>query len=381
MIRTETPTDSEGKGLRRGIPSPRLAHAVLGLFLALPCAEAHDHAPTSLLVGVKAAEPFVIVESGPEQELSGFSIDLIKAIAAEMDPPRTVEFRIYPDLAEHLEAVRTGEVDFGISATSLTSDRERTLDFSIPFYQAGLAVAVRPDRGVRILDTLMSPKVLRTLLWLAVYMVVCAHLIWLVERGKGGQFDRRWPAGVLESMWWTIVTMTTVGYGDFVPKRPVSRALGVLVIISGIVLFGIALGAFSSALTLRQLRSNIQGPEDLDGKLIGKPVAVVRSTLSDEAMGRRGVELLQVESLPQALEAVESGKAVAAVHDVALMRYHLPKTAPGLIMVGGTFMEHGYGITFPTGSPHREEVNIALLGLMEGDRPVYQHLKNRWFGL
>lgn len=334
---------------------------------------------SKLVVGVKQAAPFVMIdeESG---DVSGFSIDLIRGIAAQLNPPRTVEFQVHRNIAEHLEAVGENEVDLGIAATSFTSERERTLEFSIPFYQGGLAVAVRPDRGVRHRDVLLSSKLLYALLWMSIFLAVCAHVIWLTERGRSNMFDDRWHVGVGQGIWWTIVTMTTVGYGDFVPRRPLSRILGVLIIIVGIILFGIAVGAFSSALTIEKLRSDILGPDDLDGRHIGKPVAVVRGTKAEETVLERDVEILPMESLNDALTAVETGEAVAAVHDVALLRHHLPRDAPGLVLVGRTFAEHGYGITFPKGSDLRKEINVALLELMEeGDPSLYQQLLDRWF--
>ena len=106
---------------------------------------ADDESKTSpLLVGVKPVMPFVMVDES-SGVVSGFSIDLIRLIAAKMNPPREVKFQIQQDLKEHLNAVRSGQVDLGIAATSYSSERERTLDFSLPFYQSGLDVAVRAE--------------------------------------------------------------------------------------------------------------------------------------------------------------------------------------------------------------------------------------------
>ena len=110
---------------------------------------------------------------------------------------------------------------------------------------------------------------------LLVFVILCAHIIWLTERGKDSQFDNEWIKGVSQAIWWTLVTMTTVGYGDFVPTSPASRAIAVSIIVVGIVLFGIAVGVFSSALTIQELATDVQGPADLQGK----SVMVVRDRL------------------------------------------------------------------------------------------------------
>lgn len=40
-----------------------------------------------------------------------------------------------------------------------------------------------------------------------------------------------------DAIWWTIVTITTVGYGDFFPVTVVGRIIGIFIIISGFIIF------------------------------------------------------------------------------------------------------------------------------------------------
>ncbi len=353
-------------------------HAALAVAVStIPTATSaqNDTEQEVLSVGIKPAAPFVMLDSST-QFPTGFSIDLIEAVADKLDPPRRVEYHIHRSMREHLDAVRTGRVDVGIAATSFTSDRVREMDFSLPFYQGGLGIVTQAQgSGVRVRDVATSPGVLYASLSLVLFLLICAHIIWLTERGQNNMFDDRWLVGVGQGIWWTIVTMTTVGYGDFVPKRPVSRVLGIAIIVTGIVLFGIAVGSFSSALTVQTLRTDIRVPSDLRSK----PVAVVQDTVGEVALRRRGVEVVCKQNLQAALSAVERGDVVAAVHDVALLRYHVPRDAPGLVLVGPVFNESGYGMTFPLHSELRKEVNVAMLQLMESHPPKYQELLDRWF--
>ena len=41
-----------------------------------------------------------------------------------------------------------------------------------------------------------------------------------------------------DALWWSIVTMTTVGYGDISPATPGGRAIAIVVMLSGIGAFG-----------------------------------------------------------------------------------------------------------------------------------------------
>jgi len=52
-----------------------------------------------------------------------------------------------------------------------------------------------------------------------------------------------------EALWWSIVTVTTVGYGDFYPVTDPGRLVATLLMIIGIGLFSMMAGTLASALT------------------------------------------------------------------------------------------------------------------------------------
>ncbi|ACN14861.1 putative calcium-activated potassium channel (Kef-type K+ transport protein) [Desulforapulum autotrophicum HRM2] len=50
-------------------------------------------------------------------------------------------------------------------------------------------------------------------------------------------FEKKTP--FIDALWWSIVTMTTVGYGDVSPATPGGRVIGIFVMLSGIGLIGL----------------------------------------------------------------------------------------------------------------------------------------------
>ena len=67
------------------------------------------------------------------------------------------------------------------------------------------------------------------------------------------------------SLWWTIVTMTTVGYGDMAPESTVGRILAILIMFCGISLIAIVTGTISSIFTTKRIMEG-KGLSDINFK-------------------------------------------------------------------------------------------------------------------
>lgn len=83
--------------------------------------------------------PFEFEEGG---EYKGFDIDLLKEIADRLD----FEYELKPmDFKGLIPALQTGDVDMVLAGMTITDEREEVVDFSIPYYDAGLLIMVRAD--------------------------------------------------------------------------------------------------------------------------------------------------------------------------------------------------------------------------------------------
>lgn len=82
--------------------------------------------------------------------------------------------------------------------------------------------------------------------WLAV-AVICASALYVAEVDINPNID-----DPVDALWWGIVTLTTVGYGDIVPVTPEGRLAGAALMIIGITLFAAITGTITSFLVVSQ---------------------------------------------------------------------------------------------------------------------------------
>jgi polar amino acid transport system substrate-binding protein len=153
-----------------------------------------------------------------------------------------VQIEIAPT-KEILANVGSNKVDFGFGIFEKTSADELKLDFSHSISQSIEAKKtfwqeVFSFSYVRVLwQTLQQPKVTGIGLLLLAFVLVFAHILWFVDLGcDTGICDNYWR-GIGQAIYFCFVSMSTVGYGDFTPKKPISRFFTIILICFGIAFF------------------------------------------------------------------------------------------------------------------------------------------------
>jgi voltage-gated potassium channel len=80
------------------------------------------------------------------------------------------------------------------------------------------------------------------LMAMAVLLVLAAGVMYLLERGAQPQlFD-----SIPHTLWWAIVTMASVGYGDMVPVTAAGRVFGGVIMLLGIAIFAVPTGILAT---------------------------------------------------------------------------------------------------------------------------------------
>lgn len=329
----------------------------------------------TLRIGTKEAPPFSM--KGPDGAWSGISIDLWDAIAEK----RGLSYKwVELPLNEMINDVAAGKLDGAIAALSITSERERKLDFSHPFYNSGLGIGVpvraTGNRLAGLLKAFFSLAFLQALLALLLVLLAAGVAVWFFERKKNsGQFGGKPLEGLGSGFWWSAVTMTTVGYGDKSPVTLGGRIVGLIWMFTSIIIISGFTATIASSLTVGQLESQVRGPEDLPGLR----VAAVKFTTASDHLQSMGVEPIPCGTVPEAMQKVADGQADAVVHDAPMLQFLSNRNFKGKMMVlPRTFVHQDYGIAIPQKSPLREPLNATLLQFIS--TPEWEAIKKKYLG-
>ncbi|QQV01444.1 MULTISPECIES: ion transporter [Chryseobacterium] len=107
-----------------------------------------------------------------------------------------------------------------------------------------------------------SRKIYIFLLFLVIFSVIVGSLMFMVEGGRQG-FET-----IPQSIYWAVVTVTTVGYGDASPITPAGKFFAVILMLAGYSIIAVPTGIVTAE--MRNKRQNLEkvcdrcGNEDID---------------------------------------------------------------------------------------------------------------------
>ena len=350
--------------LRRRSPAQQILSVTMP-FLFIPIASAQDSEtlPNRLVVAIREVPPFAFRNN--DGHWTGISVDLLREIKADLDHAAgremALEFREFK-LQAMLDAVEQRNVDLAAAALTVNFEREKSMDFTHAFHSSGLGIAIS-GKEVRgwggVVAAILSRTFLKVVAGLFAILLASGVAVYLFERKRNADFSGGTAKGIASGIWWAAVTMTTVGYGDKVPRSAGGRVIAGLWMFSGLFIVASFTAAVTSALTVTQLKSQVSGTADLSRVR----VATVMDTTSEKYLrSRHIVAKARLESLQSALIALRENKVDAVVYDAPMLRYEAREHFPGEIHVlPVVFERQDYAFALPTDSPLRERINQALL--------------------
>ena len=159
------------------------------------------------------------------------------------------------------------------------------------------------------------------LLILLIPLVVFSSLVYAFEyTGTSGQTDFD---SIPRTFWWTIVTMTTVGYGDMAPKTWIGQVIGSLCAIISVLIIALPISVIGNNFNLyyAHVRARLKLPKKnrhlLQGRLRGllrQPAMLSSRDRDRKNVTRRNGNSLHISSSPNTMHGVGGGKSLTVMH-------------------------------------------------------------------
>ena len=162
-----------------------LGVVILGALLAGPfgAIAAEPDAPASdreLVLGLRVAPPFVM--KTPDGIWTGISVELWRHLAEQL----SLRYRFEETTQEGLlKGLSDGTLDASGGALTVTADRLREVDFSLPYFVTGLGVAVAlraPLDWIGVASSFLSIRFLSVVLGIVGLVLLVSVIVWLLER-------------------------------------------------------------------------------------------------------------------------------------------------------------------------------------------------------
>jgi len=296
-----------------------ILQAGLGAFFFFLLAGALEAARNDSTIPVRVAVYQVEPYGWQDREglFVGASVDLWRRVAEHLN----WQYQLTPvsQMSDLLSGLENGLYDVSIGAITITPERVARVDFSYPTHRSGVAAvfAKRTGAASAFYDYGAAVGELGLLiLGIVILLTVIGVLMWWFERGKSDceSAVTSWHDG----LYWAVVTMTTVGYGDKTPKSHLGRALAVLWMIGSLVMVSLLTTNLVARMTASRVESIVA---TRTSDLAGKRLAAVSDSSGAEYLDAQRLAYQKFADLSNALNALAAGKTDAVVNSVGALQY------------------------------------------------------------
>jgi ABC-type amino acid transport substrate-binding protein len=315
--------------------------------------------PRHIVIGAKPSPPFLYEENGA---WTGISYQLWELIAGELNISYSFKELTLPGILNGLENC---SIDLSINPLTVTSSRIQRIDFTQPFYTSHCAVAAHVQKGKTAwsyVKQFFSLSFLKVILLLVLILLAFGAAVWFFERKANPQEFSNNLKGLWSGLWWSAVTMTTVGYGDKSPRSFGGRMVGLVWMFTAVIIISSFTASITSALTIDQLSTNIKELNDLRRLRVG----TVGETATAQYLSNNSVRHRNYVDVSTGLQDLEDGNLDAFVYDEPILRYYLEKmTLPKSKILPLKLNPQYYSFSVPKGSKLAAEINPILLKEIE----------------
>uniref|UniRef100_A0A8C5E1W9 Glutamate receptor n=1 Tax=Gouania willdenowi TaxID=441366 RepID=A0A8C5E1W9_GOUWI len=367
----------------------------------------------SLVITTILEEPYVMLKKSDKvlvgnERFEGYCIDLLKELSSVLG--FTYEIRLVPDgkygsqddkgqwngmireLIEH-------RADLAVAPLTITYSREKLIDFTKPFLNAGISILYRkPNSTNSGFFSFLNPMTPDIWVYILLAYLGVSCVLFVIARFSPYEWYDAHPCNpgsdvvennftLLNSFWFGVGSLMQQG-SELMPKALSTRIIGgiwwffTLIIISS---YTANLAAF---LTIERMDSPVDSADDI-AKQTKIEYGVVKDGATMSFFKKSKVSTFEkmwafMSSRPRTslVKSIEDGIQRVLKSDYALITEsptidYITRRNCNLTQVGGLIDSKGYGIGTPLGSPYRDKITIAILSILEDGR--LHMLKEKWW--
>jgi polar amino acid transport system substrate-binding protein len=325
----------------------------------------------TLIVGIYANPPFVIKTA--ENDFEGLSIELWENIAKGANLP--FRYEVYSDFIGVLKRLEYREIDLTINPMDVNDLRVGKFDMTQPYFISSIGVAIpylnRSSLAVFI-SNIFSLAFLEIILLLMLIIFVFGFFLWLVERRQNKFQFRPGLLGLFDGLWWSAVTMTTVGYGDKSPKTNLGKAIAIIWMFTAVIIISSFTAGIASTLTIGSLQTDIKNAEDIR---LAERIAAVGATNGEAYLLEEKIPIGRTYASPiLAIRALAKKEDDVLLHDHTILQYYINRLSldEKVKLLPITLRETYQSFMLPKNHPAFDVINVGLMQEIQ---------KESWTGL
>ncbi len=325
-------------------------------------------------VGVHLSAPFVMKRAG---KYTGMAIELWESLATNLK--RDFAYQEFPTVGALIRAAHDDQIDIAISNITVNESRARRIDFTQPWFDAGLRIMINERSHASVFDVITELRdagFLQTYARIGMILLLATVLMTVFDRHFDGAFPKRWRDGLGESFY-TVMQIATTG-------KPaarknlfgwIGRVWQGIWLMAGVAVIAYVTSSVTTVMATLSAANQIRNVDDLDDRTIG----VLKDTVSDDFVRAQGLRNIAFLTLDEAIKALESGDVDALIEDGPVLQYYI-YTHPraDVRLVGPRFEPSKYAFGTPQSSLLRRPVTIELLSSEEHDE--IDKLRIKYFG-
>ena len=334
-----------------------------------------------LIVTVLESPPFVMKS---ERGFYGYAIDLWEESAKYMGVK--YEYQEVNNLPDLLASITTGNADVAITELTINGERMEKMDFSQPWFDAGLQMMVHkpPKTGFwNFTKQLYDSGLLDSYLFIGLGIFLASIALTLIDRRFDPEFPRKWGEGISESLYHVVSILTT---GD-TKHKPLfgsfGRVLAAIWLVFGVGVVAFVTSSITSVMTVNSMErriietrnKNIQDLPDLKGKTIG----TLKDSIASSYVSKAHLSGQEFMTLDEVIKALAENQIGAVVADEPSLTYYLHQYPDIPVTPVGKIIKHEkYGFGLRAGSPLRLKLSKQVMVAWETG--FIGGLRNKYFG-